>query len=113
MSDVNRDGDRSDDGVPDLRLRQTQIVAHNRHQRGDAKPSHEAKKKHPKWDRHSPSDVRTVAVEAWLGTLVLAPGTRAELRNLMHAPYNHAMRWEFFDRNPITLVRQSAKNASP
>jgi integrase len=27
----------------------------------------------------------------------------------MHAIYNHAMRWEFFDRNPITLVRQSAK----
>jgi len=23
--------------------------------------------------------------------------------------FNHAMRWEFFDRNPITLVRQSAK----
>jgi integrase len=27
----------------------------------------------------------------------------------MHAIYSHAMRWEFFDRNPITLVRQSAK----
>ena len=27
----------------------------------------------------------------------------------MHAIYNHAMRWEFFDRNPITLGRQSAK----
>jgi integrase len=63
----------------------------------------------PKWDGHSLSDVRTVAVEAWLGTLALAPGTRAKLRNLMHALYNHAMRWEFFDRNPITLVRQSAK----
>jgi len=27
----------------------------------------------------------------------------------MHAIFNHAMRWEFFGRNPITLVRQSAK----
>jgi integrase len=27
----------------------------------------------------------------------------------MHILFNHAMRWEFFDRNPITLVRQSAK----
>jgi integrase len=27
----------------------------------------------------------------------------------MHALFNHAIRWEFFDRNPITLVRQSAK----
>jgi integrase len=27
----------------------------------------------------------------------------------MHALYNHAIRWEFFDRNPTTLGRQSAK----
>jgi integrase len=63
----------------------------------------------PAWSGHSLSDVRTVAVESWLGTLPLADGTKAKLRNLMHALYNHAMRWEFFDRNPITLVRQSAK----
>src|ERR1039458_5234408 len=63
----------------------------------------------PKWTEHSLSDVRTVAVESWLKTLPLANGTKAKLRNLMHAIYNHAMRWEFFDRNPITLVRQSAK----
>ena len=63
----------------------------------------------PKWNGYSLSDVRTVTVESWLGTLPLANGTRAKLRNLMHALFNHAMRWEFFDRNPITLVRQSAK----
>jgi integrase len=63
----------------------------------------------PKWEGLLLSDVRTVAVETWLGTLPLADGTKAKLRNLMHAIYNHAMRWEFFDRNPITLVRQSAK----
>ena len=27
----------------------------------------------------------------------------------MSATFAHTMRWEFFDRNPITLVRQSAK----
>jgi integrase len=27
----------------------------------------------------------------------------------MSAIFAHAMRWEFFDRNPITLVRQSTK----
>ena len=27
----------------------------------------------------------------------------------MHAIYTHGMRWEFTDRNPISLVRQSAK----
>ena len=63
----------------------------------------------PMWNGHSLSAVRTVAVESWLGTLPLANGTRAKLRNLMHALFNHAMRWEFFGSNPITLVRQSAK----
>jgi integrase len=63
----------------------------------------------PNWGQYSLSDVKAVAVEAWLGTLPLANGTRAKLRNLMHAIFNHAMRWEFFDRNPIALVRQSSK----
>jgi integrase len=63
----------------------------------------------PKWETYSLSDVRTVAVECWLKTVPLADGTKAKLRNLMHAVYNHAMRWEFFNNNPITLVRQSGK----
>ena len=50
-----------------------------------------------------------MAVESWLGTLPLANGSRAKVRNIMSALYSHAMRWEFFDKNPITLVRQSAK----
>lgn len=63
----------------------------------------------PTWGTFSLSDVRTVAVESWLGTLPLANGSRAKVRNIMSALYSHAMRWEFFDKNPITLVRQSAK----
>ena len=63
----------------------------------------------PKWGACSLSDVRTVAVESWLGTLALANGSRAKVRNIFSAMYAHAMRWEFFDRNPITLVRQTAK----
>jgi integrase len=63
----------------------------------------------PRWKDHELSGIRTVDVEAWLATVPLAPGTKAKLRNLMHAIYNHAMRWEFTDRNPITLVRQSGK----
>jgi len=63
----------------------------------------------PKWGMCSLSDVRTVAVESWLGTLELSNGSRAKVRNIMSALYAHAVRWEFFDRNPITLVRQSAK----
>lgn len=63
----------------------------------------------PRWEELSLSDVRTVAVESWLGTLPLANGTKAKIRNVMSALFAHAMRWEFTDRNPITLVRQSAK----
>ncbi|MGA8734951.1 MAG: site-specific integrase [Terriglobales bacterium] len=63
----------------------------------------------PQWGKLSLSDVRTVVVETWLGTLPLANGTRAKIRNVMSALFAHAMRWEFTNRNPITLVRQSAK----
>jgi integrase len=63
----------------------------------------------PKWGNCPLSDVRTVAAETWLGSLKLANGSRAKDRNIFSALYAHAMRWEFFDKNPITLVRQSAK----
>jgi integrase len=63
----------------------------------------------PKWAAFSLTDVKAVAVESWLLGLSLAPGTKAKIRGLMHATYNHAMRWEFAWANPITLVRQSAK----
>ena len=63
----------------------------------------------PKWGEFSLSDVRTVAVEDWLRTLSLSNGSRAKIRNLMSTVFNHAMRYEWADRNPIRLVRQSAK----
>jgi integrase len=54
-------------------------------------------------------DVRTVDVELWLHTLTFAPGTRSKIRNIMSAVFNHAIRHEWMDRNPITKVRTSAK----
>lgn len=36
-------------------------------------------------------------------------GTKAKLRNIMSAIFKHAMRHEWADKNPISLVRQSAK----
>ena len=63
----------------------------------------------PIWGELSLSDVKTVAFESWLGTLDLSNGSRAKVRNILSAIYSHGMRWEFTDRNPITLVRQSAK----
>jgi len=63
----------------------------------------------PYWGACSLSDVKTVAVEEWLKGLPLANGSKAKVRNVMHALFNHAMRYEWAERNPITLVRQSAK----
>jgi len=56
--------------------------------------------------------VRTIAVEDWLRTLPLAPGSRAKIRNLMSMLFNHAMRYEWINRNPIRMVRCSAKRQS-
>jgi integrase len=63
----------------------------------------------PKWGECSLSDIRTVTVEEWLKTVPLAPASRAKIRNLMSTLFNHAMRYEWTDWNPIRLVRQSAK----
>jgi site-specific recombinase XerD len=63
----------------------------------------------PKWGTMYLQDVRTVDVEKWLHTLVFAPGTRSEIRNIISAVFNHAIRQEWMDRNPITKVRVSAK----
>jgi integrase len=63
----------------------------------------------PTWGALSLADVKTVEFESWLETLKLKDGSRAKVRNIMSAIYSHGMRWEFTDRNPISLVRQSAK----
>ena len=63
----------------------------------------------PQWGAMYLQDVRTVDVELWLHTLQLAPGTRSKIRNIMSAVFNHAIRQEWIDRNPITKVRTSAK----
>ena len=64
----------------------------------------------PKWGTYSLSDIHSVDVEEWLGTLKkLANGTRAKLRNVMSAIFTHSIRHRIFNANPITEVRQSAK----
>ena len=63
----------------------------------------------PKWGDCKLSDVRTVAVEAWLGSLPLAPGTRTKIRNIMSAIFAHGIRHEWFVSNPIAKVRCSAQ----
>jgi integrase len=53
---------------------------------------------------------RIVAVEQWLKSLMttklgkpkpLAGGSKRKIRDAMSSVFNHAIRWEFTDRNPI------------
>ena len=61
------------------------------------------------WRQYELAEVRTIQVESWLRRLPLAKSSCAKIRNLMSVLFNHACRYELFDRNPIYLVRQSAK----
>ncbi|KAA6459121.1 site-specific integrase [Acidobacteria bacterium AB60] len=63
----------------------------------------------PRWGNHRLQQVKSVAVEEWLGSIKRARGTKAKIRNIMSALFSHAMRYEWTDKNPIKLVRQSAK----
>jgi integrase len=71
----------------------------------------------PHWGEYKLREVRSVAVEKWLKGLTKKGGeaysrpTKAKVRNIMSAVFNHAIRYEFLPQgmNPITLVRQSAK----
>jgi integrase len=69
----------------------------------------------PYWSTTRINEVRTVDVEAWLRKLALARGTKAKIRKTLELLFNHAIRWEFTTRNPISGsvrgagVRQSAK----
>lgn len=63
----------------------------------------------PRWGAYTLSGIKPIKVESWLRDLPLAPGSCAKIRNLMSVLFNHARRYEIFDRNPISLVRQSSK----
>ena len=69
----------------------------------------------PRWQATKIDEVRTVEVEAWLRALSLARGTKAKIRKTLGLLFNHAVRWEFATRNPISGpvrgsgVRQSEK----
>ena len=63
----------------------------------------------PHWRQYELAEVKTIQVESWLRGLPLAKSSCAKIRNLMSVLFNHARRYELLDRNPIHLVRQSAK----
>ena len=63
----------------------------------------------PHWGNYKLTDVKTIEVETWLRNLSLVKSSSAKIRNIFSVLFNHACRYDLFDRNPITLVRQSAK----
>jgi integrase len=69
----------------------------------------------PRWHETRINAVRTIDVENWLRSLTLARGTKAKIRKTLNLLFNHAIRWEFAVRNPISGpvrgsgVRQSEK----
>lgn len=69
----------------------------------------------PRWQQTRINHVHTIDVENWLRGLTLARGTKAKIRKTFNLLFNHAIRWEFTTRNPISGpvrgsgVRQSEK----
>lgn len=63
----------------------------------------------PNWGKHELRNVRTIEFEYWLRRLPLAKSSCATIRGVISVLFNHAYRFDFFDRNPISLVRQGAK----
>jgi integrase len=60
-----------------------------------------------KWGDYLLEQVTPLAVEQWLRCLSLAPKTKLNIRTIFHVIYTHALGWNFTDRNPIALLRQS------
>src|SRR5689334_4277480 len=63
----------------------------------------------PRWGAYALTRINAGEVEVWLRSLPLARSSCAKIRNLMSTVFNHGMRHEICTRNPIQLVRQSAK----
>ena len=75
----------------------------------------------PRWEATRMLDVKSVAIEAWLGTLrstkkarrPLEGGTKQSVRNIFSTLFGHAQRYEFIPigHNPVKLVRQTGKRS--
>jgi integrase len=63
----------------------------------------------PRWGGHRLTHIRAGEIELWLRSLPLARSTCAKIRNVMSVLFNHGLRHELLDRNPVQWVRQSAK----
>jgi integrase len=72
----------------------------------------------PRWGDYALEEVKAIAVEEWLATLKrtegdpLAPGSKKKIRDLLHVLFEHAIRYEWAYRNPISSVRQGGQRLS-
>ncbi|HEY6384153.1 MAG TPA: tyrosine-type recombinase/integrase [Candidatus Acidoferrum sp.] len=66
----------------------------------------------PRWGGYPLSKIKAVEVELWPKHLERAAGTYCKIRNVMSVLFNHARRYDLYDRNPIQWVRQSAKRST-
>jgi integrase len=92
--------------------RQRELLADNTSKTSSTKHAYEGyitKWISPRWGAFPLARIRAGEVEQWLRSLPLAPGSCAKIRNIMSVLFNHAIRHDLFDRNPIRWVRQSAK----
>ena len=86
----------------------------------------------PRWGKEELTAIKAPIVEEWLKNLkfdttwrqknavrlarkakekdmrLLAPASKARIRDLMSVLFNHAIRWEFTDRNPISGANKGA-----
>ncbi len=82
----------------------------------------------PRWGKEELTAIKAPLVEEWLRKLrqkprkrkwlqpeapekdlkPLSPASKAQIRKLMSVLFNHAIRWEFTDRNPITGPNRGA-----
>lgn len=63
----------------------------------------------PRWGGYSLLRINAGEVELWLRSLPLAKASCAKIRSVMSILFNHGIRHEICQRNPIRMVRQSAK----
>jgi integrase len=66
----------------------------------------------PRWGSLYLDEIKAVDVEGWLRRLPIARSSRAKIRSILSILFNHACRYELFDRNPMRFVRQGAKRRS-
>jgi integrase len=69
----------------------------------------------PRWGQASLGSIKPIEVENWLRELKglrgkeASPAVKSKVRNLLHALFSHAIRYQFGSENPITPVRTSGQ----